>query len=184
MIGAPRAGLLPGFTFVVRGTPVTQGSKDPFTFKDKNTGRIRAGVKESAGEALKSWRADIRQAALDALAVPDPGMGSYDERRVAAIALEVTFVIGRPAGHYGTGRNAGRLRPSAPEHPTTQPDLDKLVRAVKDALTSASVWRDDSQVVETLSRKVYPSPNYLPHPGAIIHVALLSAASQPQEMIT
>lgn len=39
--------------------------------------------------------------------------------------------------------------------PTTRPDLDKLVRAVLDALTHARVWEDDSQVVELSASKLY-----------------------------
>ena len=39
--------------------------------------------------------------------------------------------------------------------PTTRPDLDKLVRAVGDAMTDAGVWRDDSQLVALEATKVY-----------------------------
>ena len=63
-----------------------------------------------------------------------------------AIVLELMFTLTRPKGHYGTGRNAGKLKPSAPEHPTTQPDMDKMLRAVQDGLTHIA-WQDDSQVV-------------------------------------
>ena len=63
-----------------------------------------------------------------------------------AVVLELMFTLSRPKGHYGTGRNAGKLKPSAPEHPTTQPDMDKMLRAVQDGLTHIA-WQDDSQVV-------------------------------------
>jgi Holliday junction resolvase RusA-like endonuclease len=34
------------------------------------------------------------------------------------------------------------------------PDLDKLIRAILDALTGV-VWRDDGQVVDIVASKVY-----------------------------
>ena len=41
-------------------------------------------------------------------------------------------------------------------YPTKIPDLDKLVRAVYDAITKAGVWHDDSQAVESHEYKTYP----------------------------
>jgi Holliday junction resolvase RusA-like endonuclease len=40
-----------------------------------------------------------------------------------------------------------------PNSPVARPDLDKLVRAVGDALTSAGAIRDDSQIVALMARK-------------------------------
>lgn len=40
------------------------------------------------------------------------------------------------------------------EHPTVRPDLDKLVRAVLDALTGLA-YKDDSQVVSIQASKTY-----------------------------
>ena len=50
--------------------------------------------------------------------------------------------------------------------PAKRPDLDKLVRAVKDALTKV-LWHDDGQVVEILARKFYAQP------GAPVGVSVL-----------
>lgn len=73
-----------------------------------------------------------------------------------AVVLHVVFRLPRPRGHFGSGRNAETLRPSAPRWPTTMPDLDKLARAINDAITDAqNVWLDDAQVVEIRVRKVY-----------------------------
>jgi Holliday junction resolvase RusA-like endonuclease len=73
------------------------------------------------------------------------------------LRLVVSFYVVRGKGHFGTGRNAGRLVPSAPRWPTKRPDATKLVRAVEDALTGV-VWRDDSQVVVQEIEKVYGEP--------------------------
>jgi Holliday junction resolvase RusA-like endonuclease len=84
------------------------------------------------------------------------------------------FVLARPRSHYGTGRNADRLRATAPAWPCSRPDATKLLRAVEDALTGV-VWRDDGQVVVQTARKVYGWPE-----RAEVCVALLDAASPAQ----
>ena len=61
------------------------------------------------------------------------------------VSMIVEFYFGRPKSHSGTGRNAGTLKPTAPREHIQTPDLDKLLRAVKDALKGI-VYRDDSQV--------------------------------------
>lgn len=42
---------------------------------------------------------------------------------------------------------------------TTRPDLDKLTRAVFDALTDAHIWHDDAQVVGLVATKRYAPPD-------------------------
>ncbi|MDP5184783.1 RusA family crossover junction endodeoxyribonuclease [Blastococcus sp. BMG 814] len=50
-------------------------------------------------------------------------------------------------------------------------DLDKLCRAVFDALTDAGVWRDDSQVVRLAASKVHVGDPWSLHvPGACVTV--------------
>ena len=72
------------------------------------------------------------------------------------MSLTVRFVLPRPAGHYGTGRNAGRIKASAPPWPETMPDLDKLVRLIDDSITDAgTVWGDDAQVARITASKWY-----------------------------
>lgn len=68
--------------------------------------------------------------------------------------LELRFFSERPKNHYGTGRNTGRLKSSAPPYKITNPDLTKLTRAVEDALTGI-IWKDDSQVVQQETMKRY-----------------------------
>ena len=74
-----------------------------------------------------------------------------------ALELRVVFVFRRPAGHFGTGRNAGKLKPSSPLYVRTRPDVDKLVRAIADAMTGI-VYRDDSQLVAVKAEKHYGEP--------------------------
>lgn len=72
-----------------------------------------------------------------------------------ALDLRCLFTFPRGLGHYGSGRNRARLRPSAPQHHLVAPDCDKLLRLVCDALTVAQVWRDDCLAVSVRGRKVW-----------------------------
>jgi Holliday junction resolvase RusA-like endonuclease len=79
---------------------------------------------------------------------------------VGPLRIEVTFAFPRPKGHYRTGRYAGELRDSSPVFCSTRPDLDKLLRALGDAITGIVVV-DDAQVVAVDATKVYGSPGAL-----------------------
>lgn len=70
------------------------------------------------------------------------------------LLLEATFYRPRPASHFGSGRNSGIVKPSAPAFPDTRPDTTKLLRAIEDALQG--VWyRDDAQIVTQVVRKLW-----------------------------
>ncbi len=70
------------------------------------------------------------------------------------LRVDLNFYLPRPKGHYGTGRNAGVLKASAPNHHTKKPDIDNLRKLVMDALTNV-FWRDDSLVCEGRTQKYY-----------------------------
>jgi crossover junction endodeoxyribonuclease RusA len=125
----------------IYGVPKPQGSKRAWV----QGGRAR--MAESAGEALRTWREDVKQAALAALPADCPYAGP--------VWTELSFYMPRPLSHWGTGRNAGVLKPSAPDYAPTRPDIDKLVRATLDALKDAGVYRDDGQVVALHVAKYY-----------------------------
>ena len=71
----------------------------------------------------------------------------------APVYVQLDFYLSRPKSHYGTGRNAQKIKESAPSWPG-RPDVDKLARAVLDALTGL-VIADDSTVVELRAGKSY-----------------------------
>ena len=73
------------------------------------------------------------------------------------VAMTFVFYFARPRGHFGIGRNINRLRASAPEHMTTMPDVDKLVRCTLDALVGVLI-KDDAQVVNLGAGKRYGEP--------------------------
>lgn len=132
--------------FTVHGRPQPAGSKKGFV----NPRTSRVVIVDDAKNS-RPWKQQVAGAALDAMG--DTPMLN------GPVELAVTFFLARPKGHYGTGRNADALKPSAPEHPTVKPDTTKLLRAVEDAMTGI-VWRDDAQVVTQRAYKVYGATDH------------------------
>lgn len=129
-------------TCTIPGTPQQQGSRR----------YLGNGRSIDMNANLKAWRADaitFLQRAMAGAWRPD-GQPITDPVRVA-----VSFIYARPASHYGTGRNAHVLKASAPHWKASAPDLDKLQRALGDALTQAGVLRDDALIVGWQPEKVY-----------------------------
>jgi Holliday junction resolvase RusA-like endonuclease len=152
--------------FVVYGIPGPQGSKSP-------KGRDRKGrvILVESSKKVKPWRAAVTAAAE--LVRPS-------ELLDGPLVADMIFSLPRPLGHFGTGRNAGLVKPSAPLRPHVVPDLSKLQRSTEDALTGV-IWVDDARVVEYgRAVKLYagdPDPDALDRPGAVIRV-------RPLELIT
>ncbi len=135
--------------FVVFGNPEPQGSKTVARAKGRSFMR-------DDNRALEPWRQAVTAAALKAVKGAEPMLGPLE--------LYATFVLPRPRSHYGSGRNAGKLKPSAPLYVPTRPDADKLVRAVGDAITGV-ICRDDSQLVVVHAEKHYGEP---PHAHVVV----------------
>lgn len=143
----------------VIGLPQQQGSKNPWGGEaNKNLMPWRGHVKQTVGEA---WIA----AGLSKLLGP--------------VELRITFAFPRPKTHYRTGKNAHILRDDAPYWKISTPDLDKLLRAIGDALKEASVYRDDAQVASVVVRKVYDETTY-----ADIEIIDLSGGSHDESRST
>lgn len=111
--------------FFVPGRAAPQGSK-------RHVGR---GVLIESSRDVGPWRERVALAARRAM----NGRPLFD---TAALAVDIRFVMPRPA--------------STPKHHTPaaikRPDLDKLVRAVLDALTH-TVFADDSLLIDLRARK-------------------------------
>jgi len=63
-----------------------------------------------------------------------------------AVRLDCELIFARPKSHYGTGRNAGKLKPSAQKYHTQKPDCDNCWKLLADALNGV-VYKDDAQVI-------------------------------------
>jgi Holliday junction resolvase RusA-like endonuclease len=120
----------------VRGEPQPQGSMRMFRDKAGNT------YLTSANPKLGEWRKAIVSMMKETIDPPIAG--------AARVRLE--FGLTRPP-------SVKRLLPWC------KPDLDKLTRAVLDALETAGVFKNDGQVVEIIATKEYKH-----HPGVTITV--------------
>lgn len=127
-----------------------RGTKEPVRGKG---GRVIVNQVHSNASSLKPWRQEIAGVAIEA-GWPALGLAALDE----AMQLQVTFFVKRPEAHFGTGRNAGILKDSAPLDPETSGgDVDKLARAVLDALTGI-VFKDDKRVTVLRVKRRYGTP--------------------------
>lgn len=146
----------------VHGTPVGQGSM---------TRNAHGALYSDNAKRLRPWRVAMKSAIEDALT----GQPQPLHDRGIPVQVTVTFTFGRPGSHFGTGRNAGRLRDLAPWHFTGLPDLDKAARSCLDALVEAGAVQDDRQVVALVAAKCYPGGHVdaLAIPGAVIRLRAL-----------
>ena len=130
-------------SFSVVGVPLPQGSMRAFVPK----GWSHAVVTHKRGPDLRQWRALVAEAAGRA------GQGVVLD---GAIHLTLHFRLVRPKS----------LPRRVTEH-VKKPDLDKLVRAVKDALTGVC-YVSDSQVVAVMATKHYAQRGNAP--GVVVRL--------------
>lgn len=123
----------------IYGVPAPQGSKT------LRRGGGKVWMSDDNSHRLKAWR---RTVATAWQAAGHPMVSG-------PVILGAQFLIPRPRSHYGTGRNATIVKPTAPRWVPVRPDLDKYVRAVSDALTDANAWEDDARVVAVAAVKMY-----------------------------
>lgn len=157
MTALPELGA-PDLAFVIPGAPRPKGSWLPFVPNSKpwatpprdRHGRIIVKLKSSTEKEDKAYAKLVGLAARSSMA-----------RRGVAIApagtpvvLGVTFYLKRPMSDWGTGRNAGQVKPSAPRFPPKKPDVDKLLRALMDGMSEV-VYADDNQVLGGPIWKLY-----------------------------
>lgn len=121
--------------FTAYGVAAPKGSTKAFYVKSLGRAIVTADNKRT-----KPWQQEVAGAAVAARAAADGRAWAITED---AIVLDVTFYLPRPKS----------LPKRIVEH-CKKPDLDKLLRATKDALTGV-LWRDDAQVVALTGAKAY-----------------------------
>jgi Holliday junction resolvase RusA-like endonuclease len=143
----------------IRGTnPEPQGSKSAVVRGGKAV--VLEGKSSSSRKRYADWRKKIRAKADDV----HPGE-PLDE----AVAVSILFLMPRPGAHYRSRNRIPYVRDDAPIFHTNKPDVDKLARAVLDALTG-HVLEDDSNVAILNCRKVYVAKA---DAGAVITIATM-----------
>lgn len=130
-------------TFYVSGAPVPQGSVVAHAARRKD-GSHYGVVHYAVGTKLHAWRRAISVAARAEWG---------DELTFHPVRLEMMFHMARPLKHF-IGLERTLRRQYADAVPDGTPDVDKLARAVMDALTDV-VYGDDSQVTTLHAQKRY-----------------------------
>jgi crossover junction endodeoxyribonuclease RusA len=129
-------------TFTLQGTPVSQGSMV----------RTSYGMRHAKPLAINVFR--------DQVATAVANTGNNELPLAGALSMSVTFVLPRPK--------------SAPKRriwPEVKPDLDKLVRALCDALTQCGAWVDDAQLIHLNAVKRYAgTSDVLNVPGVVVDI--------------
>lgn len=136
----------PSVSFSVDGDPKPQGSKRAFV----NPKNGRAIIVED-NKLVRPWRERVLWAARDACETPLDG----------PIAITLAFRMPRP-------KSLPKRRAMLP---AKRPDLDKLTRAVFDALTGIA-YHDDAQVCRVTATKVYATRDG--RPGVDIEIARMA----------
>lgn len=129
--------------FTVPGVPAPQGNKTAYVRGGRAV--LVEGRRPEARQHFQSWRNAVAFNAAQAAA---------GEILIGPVELDVRFFFPRPKSHYGQGRNATVVKQFAPRVHTGKPDLDKLIRAIGDALTGAAI-KDDSQIAVVRAVKAY-----------------------------
>lgn len=130
-------------TFSVPGVPVPQGSKQAFS----NGGKTWL---VEANKAVYPWREKVAHSAQIAMDLHQ--LAPFD----GAVSLEIDFIMPKP-------------KTVTRQLPTAKPDLDKMIRAINDAITGIC-FVDDARVVRITAGKYYAR---FGEPGAIITVTEL-----------
>lgn len=142
-------------TFRVYGIPQTKGSTRMFQGKDMKFPIITNDNKKN-----KPWAQTVSAMAQQHRVDGCPFDG--------AIRLELVFLMPIPKS----------LPKRDPAFMLKKPDLDKMTRSVKDAL-SGVLYVDDKQVVHTDIKKLYAEA-----PGVLVRLTPLSLADDPDGLYT
>lgn len=135
------------FSLTVQGHPATQGSKKAFL---RGSGKNKKIVLVEMDAKLPAWRQAIIDQARETLG-PDwpPADGP--------LFVEAQIYLPRPK------------KSSFGEFPAGPPDLDKLQRAIGDALTHAKAIHDDARIIKWIAIKAWGTEHF--PAGIEIHVS-------------
>lgn len=154
--------------FTVMGAPQQKGSMRSFGYvardeqgavRTKTNGRgevvpvVRAST-TADNPKTKAWEKQVAAEALAAMANHRPSRIARIEQ--GPVVLSVEFFLNRPKD-----RKMG-------EPHETRPDLDKLVRAVSDALIGVA-YADDGQVCSIRAKKIYASDAAGPRATIVVY---------------
>lgn len=138
----------PSIAFEVFGIAEPKGSARAFMPKG-----ARFPVVTSDNPNLKGWERTIRGELQRVMKQTDGA--TLAAIFSAPVAVGLRFHLPRPKSKKKA------------KYPVTKPDVDKLARCAKDALTKV-VWTDDAQVVELRARKRYVEAGKFPRAEIVV----------------
>lgn len=142
-------------SFFVAGVPVPQGSMKAITLKGKKFTQLIS----DNDATLKPWRSKVVDVATLAR-----NLAGWPENYNGAVELSCRCLLPMPATRPSAIRRAAiGLR-------TVKPDLDKLMRAIGDALTIANVVDDDARIVIAHLAKYEVSEHNLCGVEVVVHM--------------
>lgn len=154
--------------FTVFGIPQPGGSKRSVPIKRGDGSQVmRANgspmvVVLDANPKATDWKQTVRAAARQAY---------QGDLLRGPLIVTMRFYVPRPKWHFGSGRNAGQIKPKAPAFPITKPDVLKLARGTEDACTNV-IWADDAQTHSLILSKQYGEP-------ARVEIEIAASAADP-----
>jgi crossover junction endodeoxyribonuclease RusA len=139
-------------TFRAAGIPAPKGSTRAFVPRGWSRPVLTADAK-----GLRAWADLVRAEA----------QGHVQALYAGPVAVALDFALPRPKA-----LPAKRTRPHV-----SRPDIDKLARAILDALTGVA-WPDDSRVIELHATKRYARVDE--QPGVLVSLRDADIAPEPQ----
>lgn len=131
--------------FTVYGVAQAKGSMRAIQIRG-----MKFPIVTDSNKSARSWSQLVAEGASRAIhELPASERGVLTE----GVRLTVAFYLPRPKKYNRRGVDAAHL---------TKPDLDKLLRAVLDALTKVA-FQDDSQVTQLIASKHYAPLDGAPH---------------------
>ena len=127
---------------IIPGQPIPKKRHRTFVKKLKNGKFFQGAYNEQKSEESKFISFLMTQVPQGFEPISDP------------IYIQLWYGLRRPKAHYGTGRNSGQLKASAPKYPGKKPDIDNYEKFVLDCLNGV-VYLDDSLVVSCRHDKRY-----------------------------
>jgi Holliday junction resolvase RusA-like endonuclease len=131
------------FRFVVIGDP--KGQPRPRAFARKVSINTYVARVYEAGTA-EAWKSAI------ALSARESGLDGV--MMTGWVTFQMSCFFARPKAHFRSGKNSHLLKFACEEtRKVSKPDLDNLLKAATDCLTTLGAWKDDSQIVHAVVSK-------------------------------
>jgi Holliday junction resolvase RusA-like endonuclease len=120
------------YTLFIPGIPAPKGSKSFKGMRKRKDGRSFATLVESS-KKVAPWQKAVIHAVFDRQRITGEPAPFF----AGAVRMSALFLFARP-------KSVGKRTPA---WSNALGDLDKLMRATKDAITAAGIWCDASQVI-------------------------------------